>query len=404
MPRLEPFAALRYRESIDLDDVTAPPYDVIDDEERAALAARSPYNAVHLELPIDDDGSDRYQVAARLLSTWIDEGVLVADESPSFYLYRMGFTDEHGRARQTSGVIGALELSAPAEGEVLPHEETTARAKSDRLALLEATSCNLSPIWCLSPAEGLARLAEPTGPPLARCTDSTGTHHRLWQVSAPGLIEAISSLVASAPVIIADGHHRYQTALTLRQQRHRAGSAPGGHDLVMALVVELTESELAVRAIHRLLTGLPPDVDVISAWQPLFRTDRVTGDPAELLGLLVPAAALGLVLPDGSSWLLCPRPGTFPDDLPDLDAARLEHARRLLPPHEVTYHHDAAAALAGVGSGGGAVAALLRPPTVAQIAATAERRERMPAKTTYFHPKPRTGMVFRSIERRAASL
>ncbi len=404
MPRFEPFAALRYRESIDLDVVTAPPYDVIDDHQRAVLATRSPYNAVRVELPVDDDGCDRYQVAARLLATWMDEGVLVADESPSFFLYRMGFTDEHGRVRQTSGVIGALELSVPGEGDVLPHEQTTPRAKSDRLALLQATGCNLSPIWCLSPAKGLAQLVEPSGPPLARCTDESGTHHRLWAVRAPALIGAISALVASAPLVIADGHHRYETALALRQLRERAGAGPGAHDLIMALVVELTESELAVRAIHRLLGGLPREVDVVTSWAPLFEARPVTTGPADLLELLAPAGSLGLVLADGSSWLLRPRPGAFPDDLPDLDAARVEHARQLLPPHEVTYHHDHAAAVAGVGSTEGAVAVMLRPATVAQIAATAERGECMPAKTTYFHPKPRTGMVFRSIDPPMGSL
>ena len=398
MPRFEPFVALRYHESIDLDAVTAPPYDVIDDDERAVLAARSPYNAVRVELPVDDDGRDRYQAAARLLATWMDEGVLVAEKSPSLFIYRMGFTDEHGRARQTSGVIGALELSTPGEGEVLPHEQTTPRAKSDRLALLEATACNLSPIWCLSPAKGLAQLVEPAGPPLARCTDESGTHHRLWAVTAPALIGAISALVASAPLVIADGHHRYETALAFRQLRERAGAGPGGHDLIMALVVELTESELAVRAIHRLLSGLTPDVDVVTSWAPLFEARRVPADHTALLTLLGPAGALGLVLADGSSWLLRPRPGAFPDDLPDLDAARVEHARRRLPPHEVTYHHDHRAAVAAVAGRQGGAALLLRPATVAQIATTAERGECMPAKTTYFHPKPRTGMVFRSID------
>ena len=403
MPRFEPFAALRYRASIDLDEVTAPPYDVIDDEEREALAARSPYNAVRVELPVDDNGGDRYAVAAKLLARWVDEGVLVVDDPLSFFIYRMGFIDEHGQPRQTSGVIGALELSDPGDGEVLPHEQTTPRAKTDRLALLDATGCNLSPIWCLSLAGGLAELCEPSDAPLARCTDGDGTHHRLWAVTAPAAIAAIARVVASAPVVIADGHHRYETALAFRRQRHQAGAGPGGHDLIMALVVELTESELAVRAIHRLLTGLPDDTDLLRAWAPLFDPEPVVADRATLLAQLEPAGALGLALDDGTGWLLRPRRDAFPHDLPDLDAARVAHARHLLPTHDVTYHHDPSAALAGA-SARGSAAVLLRPPTVAQIAATADGRQCMPAKTTYFHPKPRTGMVFRSIDRPAASL
>lgn len=403
MPRFEPFAALRYHASIDLDAVTAPPYDVIDDEERQALAARSPYNAVRIELPIDDGGGDRYAVAAELLARWVDEGVLVVDDMPSFFLYRMGFVDELGRPCQTSGVIGALELSDPGDGEVLPHEQTTPRAKTDRLALLDATRCNLSPIWCLSLASGLADLCEPAGAPLARCTDGTGTHHRLWAVTAPAAIAAIGQVVASAPVVIADGHHRYETALALRHRRRQAGAGPGGHDLIMALVVELTESELAVRAIHRLLTGLPDGTDVLSAWAPLFDPEPVVPDQTPLLAQLEPAGVLGLALDDGTSWLLRPRPDAFPANLPDLDAARVAHARHLLPAHDVTYHHDPGTALAGA-SARGSAAVLLRPATVAQIAAIADGRQSMPAKTTYFHPKPRTGMVFRSIDRPAASL
>ena len=402
MPRFEPFTGLRYRADIDGDAVAAPPYDVIDGLQRKALAARSPYNSVHLELPVDEPGADRYQVAARLLAEWLDAGVLVADDAPSFCLYRMGFTDELGRARQTSGVIGALELAEPGQGDVLPHEHTTPKAKSDRMALLEATGVNLSPVWGLSLAAGLTGLVEPTGPPLTRCTDETGTHHRLWPVSAPGTVEAIAALVGSAPVVIADGHHRYETALAFRRQRIADGAGPGPHDLILALVVELTESEVSVRAIHRLLDGLDPSFDLVSAWSSLFEADPV--EPDDLLGSVGRAEGLGLRLPDGTTWRLRPRSGAFPLSVPDLDAARIEHARGLLPDHGVIFHHDVPDLLAAVDGRPGAAAVLLRPATVAQIAATAKERRRMPAKTTYFHPKPRTGMVFRSIDRRTAPL
>lgn len=404
MPRFEPFTGLRYRKGIDLDAVIAPPYDVIDESQREALANRSPYNAVHLELPVDEPGADRYQVAARLLAEWLDAGVLVADDTPSFSLYRMGFTDEHGRPRQTSGVIGALELSVPGGGDVLPHEHTTPKATRDRLALLGATEANLSPIWGLSLAKGLTGLVEPTGPPLARCTDESGTHHRLWRVSAPAMTDAISSVVASAPVVIADGHHRYETALAWRHQRLTAGAGPGPHDLIMALVVELTESELAVRAIHRLLSGLDPSLDVMSAWSELFDAEPIEVGNADVASVMESAGGLALYLNDRSSFLLRPRAGAFPPDLPDLDAARIEHARTSLPAHQVAYHHDVAGLLATVDEQPGTAAVLLRPATVAQISATAERRDRMPPKTTYFHPKPRTGMVFRSIDRASMPL
>src|SRR3954454_12644044 len=155
VPDFLPFRGLRYRDER-LDPVTAPPYDVIDEEERAALAARSPHNAVRLILP---SGPDPYANAASDLAAWQADRTLVRDAQESFYGYRMDFTDDDGIARTTNGVLGALELpSASGEGEVLPHERTLPKAKSDRLALLQATRANLDPIWGLTPALGLPKM------------------------------------------------------------------------------------------------------------------------------------------------------------------------------------------------------------------------------------------------------
>jgi uncharacterized protein (DUF1015 family) len=261
MPRFEPFAGLRYHADIDLDAVTAPPYDVIDADERAALAARTGYNAVRIDLPVDGEGEpgeDRYATAARFLEEFVADGVLVLDDEPSLYVYRMGHHDELGRPRQTTGVIGALGIEAPDGGGVLPHERTTPKAASDRLDLLRSTAANLSPIWGLSLAAGLSALCETVAgaPPDARCTDADGVHHRLWRVTSPALVEQLVEAVSSAPVVVADGHHRYETSRTYRDER-RSVDGEGPWDLTMALVVELTEDELTVRPIHRLLTGLP---------------------------------------------------------------------------------------------------------------------------------------------------
>ena len=400
MARFEPFAGLRYRDDIDHETVIAPPYDVIDEDDRDRLASRGPYNAVRLEVPADEGGDDRYAVAARLLQEWQDAGVLLQDSEPGFYFYRMGYRDELGRPRQTNGILGALELSVPGEGDVLPHEETTPKAKSDRLQLLEATRCNLSPIWCLSLAEGLAGLVRPEGPPAARGTDELGVHHRLWRVTAPALVGAVTDLVASAPIVIADGHHRYETALAYRQRRRAEnGDNPGPYDLTMALMVELSKEELAVRPIHRLFTGLPDGFDVVDALSPWFDAAAAAGGHDRLPELMEPGDALGLVLPDGRGFLLRPRSGAFPADLPDLDSSRVEVARSGLPEHDVVYQHGTSTIVSRVRADPGAAGLLLRPATVAQIESTAHRRERMPPKTTYFHPKPRTGLVFRLVDR-----
>jgi uncharacterized protein (DUF1015 family) len=398
VPRFEPFAGLRYRMSADIDEVTAPPYDVIDEEQRQALAARSPFNAVHVELPVDeDDGSgNRYQRAARLLRDWRERGILAPDDPAALYLYRMGYHDEEGNARQTTGVIGALELSAPGEGHILPHEETTPRAKSDRLQLLEATKANLSPIWCLSSARHLSAFAEPLGPPFARSTDEDGVHHRLWRVTSPAVVDGLVEVVASAPVIIADGHHRYETALAYRDQRRAEGAGEGAHDFILALVVELADAEISVRAIHRVLEGLPADLDVVEALSAWFRSEPYDGE-GTLTSAMARAGALGLVLPDGTSRLLVPRDDGFPDGLPDLDASRLEVARAGLAAHDVSYHHSAEEVIRQVTGRAGAAAVLLRPTTVDQIGDSARQGTRLPAKTSYFFPKPRTGMVMRSL-------
>ena len=155
MPRFEPFHGIRYATD-DLSLVTAPPYDVIDAGERAALAARSPHNVVHIDLPV---GEDPYAGAARTFRGWIADGTLTVD-TPSLYLYRMTFTDEAGTPHHTLGVLGALGLEPPGEGDVLPHEHTTPKAKSDRLQLMRATEANLSPVWGLSLASGLSKLLD----------------------------------------------------------------------------------------------------------------------------------------------------------------------------------------------------------------------------------------------------
>ena len=398
MPRFEPFPGVRYRVGDGyLDDVVAPPYDVISLEERAGLARRSEHNAVRLELPEDEAGRDRYQVAADLWEEWRAKEVLVADAGPSFYLYRMGFHDEAGRPRQTSGVLGALQLSPPAQGEVLPHEHTTPKDRADRLELLRSCRANISPIWGLSLAQGLAALCQPPGPPDARATDDEGVHHRLWRLTRPGLLDAISAGVASAPVLIADGHHRYETALAYQEERRAAsGDRPGAYDAVLAYVVELSEEELRVRPIHRLLSGLPAALDLLDALSAHFELLDAGSDVTGLPATMAEAGALALVTA-GGAWLLRPRPDTVGAASHDLDSSRLDVALASLPPHTVSYQHGVDRVVAAVASGRAQAGVLLRPATVAQIAAVGRGGERMPPKTTFFHPKPRTGMVFREV-------
>ncbi|MGH9105647.1 MAG: DUF1015 family protein, partial [Acidimicrobiales bacterium] len=256
MPELRPFAGLRPAPVVvgPLGNFVCPPYDVITEEQRLELLARSPYNFVRVELP-----AGHYGEAARLLSEWKSTGALRRDPAPALYGYRMSYTAPDGRVRQTLGVIGALGLEGPGQG-ILPHEQTTPKAKTDRLELLRATHANTSPIWCLCVEPGLASALTPasagaeghvgegvgdgagadsgegsgkdsgeaTGadvgaepgarpgatraaPPTSEVTDDDGNKHELWCITDPAVHRAVAGVVGAGPLLVADGHHRYET-------------------------------------------------------------------------------------------------------------------------------------------------------------------------------------------------
>lgn len=356
MPRFEPFAGIRYAPHLDLDEVSAPPYDVMSDAERAAYAERHRANAVRFDAPV---GPNAYEDAAATLQGLLADGTLVQDDSPSLYLYRMT-----NGGQQTTGVIGALGIG---DDDVLPHERTTPKAKSDRLDLLRATHANLSPIWGLSLAKGLAELTAPDGPPDAAATDDAGVLHELWRIADPARIRPLVERVTSAPVVIADGHHRYETCTAYQAER---GPGAGDFDLTMTYVVELTEEELDVQPIHRLLHGVPAEVIAQRIRLP-------EGDAMTLVG---PAR----------TWSF----GRDPDG-PELDTEQLAVALEGIEGLEVSYQHgDVAAA---VHRGEASAAVIMQPVSVATIRAVADRRDRMPPKTTFFSPKPRTGFVLRDL-------
>ena len=397
MPRFEPFPGLRYSPShiSALDDVVCPPYDVISDADRAALDARSPSNVVRLELPHEEGVGDRYQRARELLDSWRDGGVLHRDSEPGFYGYRMTFKNPVGEPSQTLGVIGALGLEAPGDG-ILPHEETTPKAKTDRLELLRATRANLSPIWGLSPGTGLSACLTPPAHPVEHATDEDGVLHEVWPIRDPGEVAAIRAAVESAPVLIADGHHRFETALNYRREQRDEGASPGDDEAVMALVVELTEEQLTVQAIHRLIMGLPPDFDLPGALEDWF--DVTPAEPVDrtILARMEEAGALAVITPR-QAYLARPREKVIEAATHDLDSSRLDVALAGLPSHQLVYQHGWDHCAAAVVSGAASAAVLLRPATVEQIAAISRGGVRMPPKTTFFWPKPRTGMVIREL-------
>jgi len=398
VPRFEPFRGLRYDpERVDLADVTAPPYDVIDGVARGELAGRHPCNAVCIDLP--EGGDDPYERARIQLEAWLADGTLRRD-APSFYVYRMTHPGPDGSPRHTTGVFGALELSRPGEGAILPHEHTTPKAKSDRLSLLRATRANLSAVWGLSPAAGLTRLLTLEKPPAIAWTDGDVTHE-LWPIDDPARVEAIAAAVAAHPVVIADGHHRYETSLTYRdEQRSAADDTVPGAEAVLAFIVELADDELEVLPIHRLVTALPDgisgDRDLLEALDPWFVVTEAGSVDDRIGERMAERGALVLVTSAGS-WFLEPRPEHEAAGR-GLDSSRLDAALDALGVREVEFQHGVDEVLDAVASGRARAGFLLRPATVAQIVDIAHGGERMPPKTTFFSPKPRTGVVYRLLD------
>lgn len=397
MPRFEPFTALRYDiERSPLDLVSAPPYDVLSESDVDELTARHPSNIVRVDVPRETDGPTRYEQAADLLRRWVDDGTLVNDDTPTFTLYRMAFTDESGARRETVGVLGALEVVDEGAGGVLPHERTTPKAKTDRLDLTRATHTNLSPVWGLSLSAGLSALLAAPGEPVGSVTVD-GVTHTVERVSDPDRIALISAAVASHPVVIADGHHRYAISRTFRDEvRARTSRTDTDAELTLTYVGELVEDQLSVEAIHRVYRGIAAD-DLLERL-----TEHFTLEPLErpvdssVTATMSDRGALCFVHPDGRGTLLHPRHDRLAG-VRDLDGARLEHALDGVD-HDVAYQHGVVLVRDMVTSGRAEAAVLIRPVTVAEIRRTADEGLLMPPKSTFFTPKLRTGLVMRPLD------
>lgn len=418
MPDFFPFAGIRYDSRNGGDDLTAraaPPYDVIDEEQRSALESSHPENAVRLILPRDAHAEgDRYARAAATYSKWSEDGILRRDPQPRFYGYRMDYTDEHGRKRHTTGVLGALALPDPGDGSVLPHERTLPKAKSDRLALLRATRVNLDPIWCLSLTEGLTERIDTSGP-LGTCTDEDGTSHSLFGIDDPATKGAISAAVASTPLVLADGHHRFETALAYREECRQSGHSDPGADAIMTFVVELADDQLRIEPIHRLVhrahsdSHSGSDSSVRDALAEAFTITSAGPNTPEAVARLEAAmrtqGAIGLADADGLALLVVDPSiaaaalADEPKPVAHTDAALVEAvAVPLLTGASIEYRHDITGVAALVAKGLADAALLLNPVSVADTRAAALAGARMPQKTTFFAPKPRTGMVFRTLD------
>jgi uncharacterized protein (DUF1015 family) len=440
VPEIRPFRALRFDQSTnpDLSRVVAPPYDVIDESHRQALLNRHPANVVRLDLPGaeqgDEEADDRYRRAARTLAAWRSDGTLHKDPHPSVYVYEQTYTMPGTQVTRTQrGFFGRLRLEAYGEGSgVLPHERTLSGPREDRYKLLRATGVNTSPVVVLyddPQAVGVDALDAATqGAPVVDVVDDDGGRHRLWAMPADGdqatAVEALIEAASRGPVTIADGHHRYETALRYRDERRMSRSCEEDppFDYILTLFLEATAQPLTVLPTHRILRGLgePGVAALLAGLDELFEVRR--GVDAAELGRTFDAIALaeggagrfGLWTRSGGT-ILTARRDAFEPWLPDggaalrgLDVTLLATALdRLAGIDEaavaggaVGYSKSASDAIRQVDDPAAEADAvfLLEPTPVASISAVARDGDVMPQKSTYFYPKALTGLVINPHE------
>jgi uncharacterized protein (DUF1015 family) len=417
MAEIQPLRALHYnlQKTGGLQDVVAPPYDVIDAQQRAELERRSPYNVVRIDLPV---GDDPYEQAARELAAWRAEGIVAQDEQPALWVLEQDYTGPDGRRRTRRGFFSRVRVEDYGAGRIRPHERTHPGPKEDRLRLTRATKANLSPIFSLfSDPAGAAwgALAPITNEaPWGQSKDDDGTDSRLWRVEDPATIATVKNALAEAELLIADGHHRYETA---RIYADEVGGE-GEHRYVLMCLVALQDPGLTVFPTHRLLKGLTPDqqealaeairrdfdvqeLDDVDELAPRADPDTITIGYIDshfqrplMLTLKDPAIA-NAALPDHAE----PYRRL---DTAVLEALILKGALRMTDEdidhlHGLGYARDDEQALELVRSGEYDAAFLMAPTPIEQVQAVAAAGESMPPKSTYFFPKVPTGLVFNPL-------
>ena len=416
MAEVRPLQALHYNLSAipSLADVTAPPYDVIDPRLRAELLARSPLNVVEIDLPQAPAGGDPYEHADETLEAWTLQGVLTADREPAIWALTQDYQGPDGSPRTRHGFLARVRVTEYGAGLVRPHERTQPGPKEDRLRLTEATRHNLSPIFALHPGDAWRHIEPQLGAdPWGEVTDPDGTVHRIWRVADPAVHEALAAELADAELLIADGHHRYETARTYADQI----GGEGPHRYTLMCLVSLQDPGLTIFGTHRLLSDLDPGAQerLAEGIREHFELEEVDADDLDPAGSdgtgvfgyidahhrrgfrlrLKDTAAIDEALADRS------------EAYRRLDAVILEELilKRTLGLSDADiaakrglgYAKDVAEALRLLDEGAYQAAFLLRPTPVEQVREVAAHGETMPPKSTYFFPKVLTGVVFNPL-------
>jgi uncharacterized protein (DUF1015 family) len=393
---IAPFDGLRFDLDAvgkDLAAVTSPPYDVVLPHDQARLHESSPYNIALVDLGADEPGApeDKYTRAGRILRRWRRDGILVPTGRPSVYPYEMQFGYQ-GADRRVRGLLLEVGLE-PWGGAILPHERTMSAPVEDRLRLMRATAADLSPIYAVvggpsHPQRALLDRAT-ARPPERELTDEEGVTHRLWAEPLP---DAVRDWYRDQTLLIADGHHRYQTALAHRDEL-RAARGLGPWDAVLMLVVDAAAEDPPVLPIHRLL-----QVDPV----PDLTGERVRGLEEVLANLVDDDLRFGAALrADGGLLHLV---GHLPGPPPTVAALHRELLDPMPGARDVRFVPDAFGAEAAVRSGRADLALFLPPARVANVRSVVASGGRLPQKSTYFWPKPRTGLVIRTLESDSSGL
>lgn len=439
MSQIIPFRGTLYDPAVvgDVKQVVAPPYDIIDAVGQRALHDRHPRNIIRLELGLDQAGDspthNRYTRAAATLKDWLAAGALKRDQLPALYYHTIEYappsSDSHAPRKVLRGFLVTTKLEPLDSGHIYPHENTRAAAKTDRLNLLEACKANFSPIWLLysDPQNAILSALEAAvkgQPARIDFTDDAGCRQQLWAVTDPAVLKQIVDQMQSKPLFIADGHHRYETALNYQRiRRERAGSPAGlqPYDAVLMLLAPLEDPGLTVLPTHRVTTtALPSYAEVTTLLGETFDLQEFPFSAStqaaarsrfiaalRTQGRTVPTFGLALKGEDRYVTLaLKPayRPSAQASPRARLDVSLLQQlvVAKLCSTQEaqeaILYTKDDHEALEWVAQGKGTGALLLNATKVSEVQAVATAGERMPHKSTYFYPKPLTGLVINVME------
>jgi uncharacterized protein (DUF1015 family) len=435
MSQIIPFQGMLYDQTLvgSIKEVVAPPYDIIDTEGQKRLHDRHPHNIIRMELGLDQTGDspthNRYTRAAATLQTWLNEGILKRDPQPAVYYHTIEYVPPYSAPdapkKVLRGFLALAKLEALDSGHIYPHENTRAAAKTDRLNLIEACRSNFSPIWSLysDPLGTVIQLLESSVkgmPARYDFQDDAGCRERLWAVTEETVLNQVIATMQSKPLFIADGHHRYETALNYQKLRRQQAGTPNGlqpYDSVLMLLTPLEDPGLTVLPTHRVTTTpLPPSDHIKSVLSDVFEfrefpfssaatphqarshfltSLRTEGKNAPVFGLTRQADDRYVML----TLKPAHRPSTEASPRAKLDVSLLQQliVTRLCPTQQeqeaILYTKDDGEALDWVAKGIGTGAFLLNATKVSEVQAVAAAGERMPHKSTYFYPKPLTGLV-----------